>query len=171
MVLDQQPNDEVEKECQAKEQFWGFEEGTRMTNAKLTPFERHQLVNHSWATPALRADALKVVDGFGCPKGYHAACQRLLMAISKEKKFTPGQVCCIRTPEFTLCKHLMISAWNKLRPLDEDLQVPTKVTCSCMARTCFMVEGCIHNKVPIYSQGYYYQQFCATCSKCMRCQG
>lgn len=164
---------EVEQVSLEKDMFWTPEEESRKRNALLTPFEAHQLLQHSWQRPNDKADAQKVVMNFGLQKGAGRACKGLLSVMSKEAGLKKGSVCDVRSPCFSLCKHLLVSGWKAMGPPKPSLisEGYVVVTCHCLPATTFMPEGCPHVHQPLYRVDHPYKSMCAGCTKCLRCNG
>ena len=161
---------EVTRVTLEKDKFWVSEEQSRLRNSAMTPFESHQLANHEW-NPRAMPNVTKVMMQFGAKKGAGAACVSLLGLVIGSKQPQPGEVCSLRSPEFTLAKHMMISNWKKLAfpELKGAVEQDNLVTCYCVPRTSFMLAGCMHKKHHLTANIFYLQRLCVTCSTCLRC--
>jgi len=116
-------------------------------------------------------DMQRVIQYFGRGPGTRSATRKLITMLHGEKSFEMGVMCAEDTVEWTVCKHLFLTFCQPLK-----VNAPeSTVTCCCLPRTAFMLTGCPHNKVALYStavaQGYYFHTLCAACSTCARCNG
>ena len=162
---DEEWEEETEAVIQAKSLFWGPEKLVRLNTGALTPFEVHQLKESFH--PSLLADINKVINHFGEASGPTRAARTLLKTIAEGKCMVPGSECPIDSPEFSICKHLLLGAWDGM-PVGPDCGFPR---CNCFPRTSLMPRGCVHNPVPIWKATFYYQTLCRHCSECVRCGG
>ena len=157
---------EAEAVSEKKLMFWASEKESRLRTGQLLPFECHQMLQ---SDPQLVPDMKKVITTFGLAAGGGKACRRALKALAAEKKYTPGMMCEIDTPEFSLCKHLLISAWayqhNPGNPTPGE-------KCFCFPQTSLMIMGCQHTKRSLLKKlDNYTDSLCITCSTCLRCGG
>ena len=154
-------------DAECSEVFWQSEEQSRLRNSSLTPMEGHVVSTLGWHERA-KPNVNRFLANFGAKKGAGTACKALLAVQIAATKPVPGQVCSMRSPEFTLCKHLLISNWKGIG--FPDIEQPNNlVKCYCAPRTSFMPAGCMHKRDALTSGTFYLQRFCVTCSLCLRC--
>ena len=150
---------------EAKVAFWDPESKVRVNCSQLTPYEIHQLKE---TFPLLLNDINKMIKFFGQPKGAGSAAKRLVKHIAELKGMGPGVQCAINTAGFSICKHLMVSAWNDVPPEVPSMQFPR---CNCFPKTALMPCGCEHTRVCLWKYTYYPVTLCRHCSVCVRCDG
>ena len=169
-----------------KDVFWASEGPSRYNNAFLTPFEVHQLLNNGWEDTVSKTHIKKVAHQFSCLRGPTKACKQLLQDIAQKKGYTKGQLAGIRTPEFSLCKHMLLAAVRKntedrMEMFGFSTGVPAKTDsnevaiCHCFPATSAMPEGCIHGPSSLAlwrvdPQQHLQTTLCPTCSTCLRCK-
>ena len=161
---------------QEKDLFWLSEEGVRLRSSTLTGFEKHQLMKHTWVFPDNNSeDPGKVCQHFGGVRGPNRAVRRLLLEIQKSKNYQPGEKASIRTPDFVLCKHVMLAGWKQWQAcfhMPGDGMPSDVFECYCFPATSLMIQGCSHKKAPVYGREYStMNNLCSTCSTCLRCGG
>lgn len=156
---------ETEAVVMAKQLFWVPEKESRLRNAALTCFEKHQLLK---SYPLLVEDMKKVIAMFGEYKGPTRAARALLKHIAGAKSMVPGQMAEYDTPEFSLCKHLLLASWQGYH---KDVATSGFEKCLCFPCTSLMVMGCRHKKKSLWRVPFYMETFCLDCSTCMRCGG
>lgn len=169
--MEEEQDAEVQRVQVLKDKFWDSEEASRMRCAQLTPFEKHQLTKHTWSDGA-KAHVARVVAMFGEAKGPTKAARALLTVVLNSKRPEPGTLIDVRSPEFSLAKHLMLGQWkglgySTLTPGSEML------SCHCLPSTCFMLAGCKHLKGgPLTAERIFYlERLCGQCTTCLRCAG
>ena len=162
---DEEWEEETEAAIHAKSLFWVPEKLVRLHTGALTPFEVHQLRE---SYPLMIADVTKVISHFGEATGPTRAARTVLKNIAEAKSMIPGTECSIDTPEFSLCKHLLLAAWNGFPKEVKDCGYER---CNCFPRTSIMPRGCPHKGVALWKQSFYYNTFCQHCSECLRCGG
>ena len=169
-VPDHSDYEEVtEAHTAAKALFWKSELEVRVRSAGLSAFEVHQMQK---SYPLLINDFRKVISNFGQPQGPTRACRTLLMTIAQAKPMIPGQEVELDTPEFSLCKHLLVQAWAYFHQPELKRQVCLDtIRCCCLPRTALMPCGCHHKKTPLWKCPWYMNSLCQTCSTCYRCGG
>ena len=161
--------EQTEAHKEAKALFWKSECEVRIRSAGLSAFEVHQMEK---SHPLWINDFRKVINQFGQAHGPNRACRTLLMQIAKNKSMIPGQEVDIDSPEFSLCKHLLIQAWAYFHQPENKRQVTLDtVRCCCLPRTALMPCGCYHKKQPLWKVPWYLSTLCQTCSTCYRCGG
>ena len=157
-------------DIQAQEyQFWEVESKARMINATMTPYEASKVSDLPAIMPVLGvSDASKITRFFGKPVGAQKAAKRLLKTMCAN--FRKGQECKLFSPEWTVCKHLLL-AHNSSDNDDVMQGIPegqSKIGCNCFSKTFVMPKGCPCHGGPLWST-YLPQTMCSTCSKCQRC--
>ena len=153
--------------------WWKVEVLSRMTNAFMTPYESFQLANHPWTDEQSKANAVKVSTLFGQPRGAGKACKALLKALAHSSPVAKGEVMDVKSFMFPVAKHLMISQFKQLPPLEgQVLSGEGDITkCYCMPSSFFMLHGCVHVTHPPFKNDHPYVIICFQCSKCLRCGG
>lgn len=162
---DEEWEEETEAVIRAKSLFWGPEKLVRLQTGALTPFEVHQLKE---SYPMMLADINKVIKHFGESSGPTRAARTVLKTIAEAKSMVPGTEVSIDSPEFSICKHLLLGAWDGM-PID--VANCGYERCNCFPRTSLMPKGCPHNAVPLWKVPFYYSTLCRHCSECVRCGG
>lgn len=158
-----------------KDSFWVGEEHVRMHSATLSGFEYHQIKNHAWP-PALISYRDRLLAHYGQPKGPTTAARKLLQQVLNEKTiYGPGVVASLRTPEFSIMKHLLVGGWKYWNKVFLDAALTEgepQITCYCFPETALMPAGCIHKRWIMTSKDLgIMQTLCVTCSTCLRCHG
>ena len=163
--IDESWEGETEAVVEAKKLFWVPERESRLRNAGLTCFEKHQLLE---SYPLMLDDMKKVINMFGVYKGPTRAARTMLKHIAGAKSMVCGQEAEYDTPEFSICKHLLVASWKGLH---EDVATMGFEKCCCFPRTSLMLMGCRHHKKALWNVPFYMHTLCKNCSTCLRCGG
>lgn len=156
---------ETEEVIEKKKLFWEPEAQVRLHSGGMTPFEKHQMTE---SYPAMLSDMKKIMAMYGLYKGPTRAARTVLKTIAEGKSMVPSQMVEVDTPEFTICKHLLLAAWDGF---PDDIRKMQVEKCNCFPRTALMPLGCRHIRTPMWKLGIYYHSLCKSCSTCMRCGG
>ena len=159
-----------------KELFWSAEEISRQRNTALTPFEKHQLL-HTWDMSQAGGHVNRLISNFTNPRGAGKTCKHLMRMYMAEQRQQLGQMVSLRSPAFTLCKHMWVSMCRSLTAVSNTPEQPSNpsspapTSCLCLPATALMMAGCIHKKMPLHTLEHQMGGLCASCSKCIRCGG
>ena len=103
-------DNEVAQINHLKELFWASEEQSRLRNAALTVFERHQVTHHCWQSDADKGQVKRVLSHFGEVRGVTKLASLCCFSSLLKSNTKPGDACSLRSPDFSLCKHLFLAA-------------------------------------------------------------
>ena len=154
-----------------RRQFFRLEWHSRACNAALTPMELTMLKDLAEVNDANTinpSDIQKIVKFYGQAKGGSSAARRVLHTLAQMNLFNYGEKVDVTGVIFPVCKHLLLADRASFPVLDEGGRV---MGCSCLPKTWFMPEGCVHRKAPVYSKNVteYGLSLCNLCSECLRC--
>lgn len=164
-----------------KDLFWTSEEASRQRNTGLTCFEKHQLLN-TWDMTKVGSDVNRVIAHFTNPRGAGKPCRLLMKMYMDEQKQAVGEIVSVRSPGFTLCKHMWVGMCRGLTNVNQTSaqtsestsatsSSTTGNTCFCLPATAFMMAGCTHKRRALHTLEHQMMGLCASCSKCIRCGG
>ena len=140
--------------------FWASENESRLRNAEMTPKEKSDMEEKKQDKRYQ-----KVLTHFGQVQANKSA-KDLLQALQLETPLVPGQMCSMRSPQFTILKHLVQAGINTDC---EGIQVHGRPRCYCFPKTSLMPQGCIHTQKPLWSMNFWPLTLCPTCSTCAKC--
>jgi len=156
---------------QEEKMFWATETQARLRNAGPTPMEMSHLgslPDHGFEQEHAH-DGEKVLKFYAAQTSGKAAAKRLLRVLHQSDPKPPGVVFGVRTPGFSLCKHLMLAC----RAGQDDIEnKPGVLTCRCFAKTYCMPHGCPHQSHLLHNLESFVgtTTLCGECSKCLRCE-